>query len=173
MRHARFFHGFVARCVVVGVGGGEWVRGLGLGFTNPEGTGGMWDVCLCVGLQWCGWCYVCLCWESIICRDGRYRYLCIAFGGYLRMKGCRPLKFYGVGGNVWNHFIATWEKNTSSTLQYPPSFKRQNLSIFIMKYDWKLNGQFFVYEGLVYEWLVYQVLVYEGPVSSIKFVTFQ
>ena len=31
-----------------GVGGewGEWMRGLGLGFTNPVGTGGVLDVCL-------------------------------------------------------------------------------------------------------------------------------
>ena len=26
--------------------GGEWMKGLGLGFTNPVGTGG---VCLCLG----------------------------------------------------------------------------------------------------------------------------
>ena len=25
------------------------VRGLGLGFTNPVGTGGLWDMCLCPG----------------------------------------------------------------------------------------------------------------------------
>ena len=33
------------------VGGeeGEWVRGLGLGFTNLVGTGEMLDVCLCFG----------------------------------------------------------------------------------------------------------------------------
>ena len=30
-------------------GGGEWMRGLGLGFTNPVGTGGVLDVCLCFG----------------------------------------------------------------------------------------------------------------------------
>ena len=29
--------------------GGEWMRGLGLDFTNPAGTGGMLDVCLCFG----------------------------------------------------------------------------------------------------------------------------
>ena len=29
--------------------GGEWVRRLGLGFTNPGGTGGKWDMCLCFG----------------------------------------------------------------------------------------------------------------------------
>ena len=29
--------------------GGEWMRGLGLGFTNPVGTGGVLDVCLCFG----------------------------------------------------------------------------------------------------------------------------
>ena len=42
--------------------GGEWIRGLGLGFTNPVGTGGVLDVCLCldcrgvgrVGGEWVG-----------------------------------------------------------------------------------------------------------------------
>ena len=29
--------------------GGEWMRGLGLGFTNPVKTGGVLDVCLCLG----------------------------------------------------------------------------------------------------------------------------
>ena len=29
--------------------GGEWVRGLGLSFSNPAGTGGVWDVGLCLG----------------------------------------------------------------------------------------------------------------------------
>ena len=33
----------------VGEEGGEWMRGLGLGFTNPMGTGGVLDVCLCLG----------------------------------------------------------------------------------------------------------------------------
>ena len=44
----------LARGGVGGGGGGwcEWMRGLGLGFTNPVGTGGVWDVCLCFG--WCG-----------------------------------------------------------------------------------------------------------------------
>ena len=28
---------------------GEWMRGLGLGFTNPVRTGGVLDVCLCFG----------------------------------------------------------------------------------------------------------------------------
>ena len=28
---------------------GEWIRGLGLGFTNPVETGGVLDVCLCLG----------------------------------------------------------------------------------------------------------------------------
>ena len=34
-----------------GVGGveGEWVRGLGLGFTNSGRTWGKWDMCLCFG----------------------------------------------------------------------------------------------------------------------------
>ena len=29
--------------------GGERMRGLGLGFTKPVGTGGVLDVCLCFG----------------------------------------------------------------------------------------------------------------------------
>ena len=56
---------------------GEWMRGLDLGFTNPIGTGGVLDVCLCfgcggVGGEWVwgldkgleGWCYVCVSCES-------------------------------------------------------------------------------------------------------------
>ena len=29
--------------------GGEWMRGLNLGFTNPGGSGVVLDVCLCFG----------------------------------------------------------------------------------------------------------------------------
>ena len=29
--------------------GGEWMRGLGFGFTNPVGTWGVLDMCLCFG----------------------------------------------------------------------------------------------------------------------------
>ena len=39
----------------VGGEGGEWMRGLGLGFINPVGTGGVLDVCLCLccgGVSW-------------------------------------------------------------------------------------------------------------------------
>ena len=32
-----------------GCRGGEWMRDLGLGFTNPVGTRGMLDMCLCFG----------------------------------------------------------------------------------------------------------------------------
>ena len=62
----------------------EKMRGLGFGFTNPVGTGGVLDVCLCfgcggvggVGGEWTGgrglgpesgmvgWCYVCVSCES-------------------------------------------------------------------------------------------------------------
>ena len=34
--------------------GGEWMRGLGLGFTNPVGTGGVLDVCLYLGCSGVG-----------------------------------------------------------------------------------------------------------------------
>ena len=59
--------------------GGECVRGLGLGFSNPVGTGVTLDVCLWfgsggeggVGGKWVGsldqgleWCYVCVRCES-------------------------------------------------------------------------------------------------------------
>ena len=61
--------------------GGEWVTGLGFGFTTSGGTCGKWDMCLCFGC--CGvsgvgemggrlrpgsgrvvCCYVCACYES-------------------------------------------------------------------------------------------------------------
>ena len=32
------------------------MRGLGLGFINPGGTGGKWDVCV-FWLRRCGWCW--------------------------------------------------------------------------------------------------------------------
>ena len=42
----------------VGVEGGEWMRELGLGFTNPLGTGGVLDMCFgCGGVgggEWVG-----------------------------------------------------------------------------------------------------------------------
>ena len=33
----------------VGGEGGKWMRGLGLGFINPVGTGEVLDGCLCIG----------------------------------------------------------------------------------------------------------------------------
>ena len=33
----------------VGREGSEWMRRLGLGFTNPVRIGGVLDVCLCLG----------------------------------------------------------------------------------------------------------------------------
>ena len=38
-------------------GGVEWMRGLGLGFTNPGVTEGKRDMCLVFWLRWCGWCW--------------------------------------------------------------------------------------------------------------------
>ena len=42
---------------------GEWMRGMGLDFTNPVGTGGVLDVCLCFdqGLEGWGGVVLCLC----------------------------------------------------------------------------------------------------------------
>ena len=44
-------------CLARGGVGGEWMRGLGLGFTNPVGTGGVCEMCMClarggVGGEW-------------------------------------------------------------------------------------------------------------------------
>ena len=69
------------RCVYIWLGaawrGGEWMRGLGLAFTNLVGIRGVLDVCLCLGcggvggvggecvggldqgMEGMGWCYVC------------------------------------------------------------------------------------------------------------------
>ena len=44
----------LARGGVGGVGG-EWVTGLGLGFTNSGGTWRKWDMSV-FWLRWCGWC---------------------------------------------------------------------------------------------------------------------
>ena len=46
-------------CLARGGVGGEWMRELGLGFTNPVGTGGVLDMCSCfgcggVGGEWVG-----------------------------------------------------------------------------------------------------------------------
>ena len=66
----------------VGGEGGEWMRGLGLDFTNHVRTWGVLDLCLCLGCggvrrEWVGgrgaggldqclegWCYVCVSSES-------------------------------------------------------------------------------------------------------------
>ena len=48
----------------VGREGGEWMRRLGLGFTNPVGTGEVLDVCLWYGAWtkvWRGGVVLCLC----------------------------------------------------------------------------------------------------------------
>ena len=83
--------------------GGEWMRGLGLGFTPPVRTGGVLGVCLCMGCGvvvgvcgewvwswtrvWMGGMVLCLCemWVWILCVDYMSRYLCIVLGGYLRI----------------------------------------------------------------------------------------
>ena len=67
--------------VVGGEGGegGEWIKRLGLDFTNPVETWGMWDLCLGLGvcsvdgeLDWVWvepefgrlwWCFVCVSYE--------------------------------------------------------------------------------------------------------------
>ena len=53
VRGMRGIGGVCEMCMCLARGGvgrerGEWMRGLGLGFTNPVGTGGMLDVCQCL-----------------------------------------------------------------------------------------------------------------------------
>ena len=43
-------------CLARGGEGGEWMRELGLGFTNPVGTGGVVEHVSVFWLRWCGWC---------------------------------------------------------------------------------------------------------------------
>ena len=52
---------------VFGSGGerGEWMRGLGLGFTNPVRTGGVLDVCLCLGCGGVGGEWVGVAWTRV------------------------------------------------------------------------------------------------------------
>ena len=77
---------------------GEWMRELGLGFTNPVGTGGSVGHVSVFWLRWCGWCRwgvgrglgpgsgaVGQCYIWIFCVDGRSRYLCIVLGRYLHI----------------------------------------------------------------------------------------
>ena len=42
----------------IGGEGSEWMRGFGLGFTNPVGTGRVLVVCV-FGLRWCRWVGAC------------------------------------------------------------------------------------------------------------------
>ena len=44
--------------------GGEWMRELGLGFTNPVGAGGVLDMWFGPGSGAMLWCYVCVRCES-------------------------------------------------------------------------------------------------------------
>ena len=65
----------------VGGGWGEWMRELDLGFTNPLGTGGVLDMCLCFGCGGVGWWGVVrglgpgsgavgLCYVCVRCKSG-------------------------------------------------------------------------------------------------------
>ena len=53
-------------CVWLGAGGvvGEWMTGLGLGFTNSGGTRGKWNMCLCFGCGGVGWAAWARVWEG-------------------------------------------------------------------------------------------------------------
>ena len=44
--------GEMCMCLALGGVGGEWIRGLGLGFTNPVGAGGVLDVSLHSLCRW-------------------------------------------------------------------------------------------------------------------------
>ena len=94
------------RCVCVWLGiGGECMRGLGYGLTNPVGTGIVLYVCLFLGFGGVGGvCGVGVKIESVrvggvmsvwvvsldfLCVDGKSRYLYIVINGYLRIL-CTP-----------------------------------------------------------------------------------
>ena len=54
VRGMRGYGGVCEMCMclaqgIMGGEGGEWMRGLGLGFTNHVGPGRVLDVCLCFG----------------------------------------------------------------------------------------------------------------------------
>ena len=81
-----------------GAVGGEWVTGLGLGFTNSGSTWGKWDMCLCfgcgcvggVGREWVGGLGQGLGgWGGVmsLCVDGRSRYQYIVLVGFLHILG--------------------------------------------------------------------------------------
>ena len=61
-------------CVWLGLGLEVFgVRGLGLGFTNPGGTWGKWDMCLCFFLVTVVWVAAC----ARVCDGGVVLYLCV------------------------------------------------------------------------------------------------
>ena len=82
------------------------MRGLGLGFTNPVGTWGVFDMCLCldcggVGGEWVGgfdqglegWGGVMPVRVWILYVDGRSTYLYIVLGGYMRILGAPSIQY--------------------------------------------------------------------------------
>ena len=90
--------------------GGEWMRELGLGFTNPVGTGGVLDMCLCFGCGGVGgvggacvcgldhglegWCYVCVsCELDYLCiwQVQVYVYCAWRIPAHLRCTQCSIL----------------------------------------------------------------------------------
>ena len=63
-------------CLARGELGGVGVRGLGLGFTNPGGTWGKWDMCLCFGCGGMGGGMGGLLWPGTG-RVGGIMYVCV------------------------------------------------------------------------------------------------
>ena len=83
----------LARGRVGGVGG-EWVRGLGLGFTNPGGTRRKWDMCLCFGCGSVGWVAWVRVWEGgVVLMAGRG--ICICLWQISKIQTCLHIaRFY-------------------------------------------------------------------------------
>ena len=113
-------------------GGGEWVTGLGLGFTNSGGTWGKWDMCLCFscggegGVGESGWAAWSMVWEGgvvclcvlgvwILCVDGRSRYLYIVLGGFLCILGAPSVQSSG----------SAWPACPKKSVIWPPLLGRE------------------------------------------------
>ena len=96
-------------CLAQGGEGDEWMRGLGLDFTNPVGTGACW-MCVCFG---CGGARV------FGPRGGVVLCLYIVLGGYLRILVFNPVAPHGYLLPHGPGFISTSASFMRSSASHP------------------------------------------------------